>query len=46
MQMGRHDKANTVATFHSYFANTLQNSVATWTKHSQPLFNSSLVNTM
>lgn len=36
--VGRHDKANTVAAFYSYFANTLQNSVATWSKHSQPFF--------
>jgi hypothetical protein len=27
--MGKHDKANAVVTFHSYFANTLKNSVAT-----------------
>jgi hypothetical protein len=45
--VGRHDNANTVATFHSYFANTLQNSVATWSKLSQPFFfNSSLVKTV
>ena len=47
--VGRHYKANTVATFRSYFANTLKNSVATWSKHSQPFFfffKSSLVNTV